>query len=82
MNRHDYYERFGDEPSYEEIQNERNRRRYVQLLHRFPDCRDPDHPGCPICNGADECDDPVDDDEGAELYCLSEDDLPTDDEEE
>lgn len=24
-------------------------RRYMAVLGRHPDCRDPDHPGCPAC---------------------------------
>ena len=27
----------------------RHARRYKKLLDRNPDCRDPDHPGCPSC---------------------------------
>ncbi len=67
-------------PSADEVAEWKNQKRYVQLLNRFPDCRDPDHPGCPVCNGADECDDPVDD--GDELYCSDDFDLETDEEEE
>jgi len=28
----------------------RHGRRYRQILNQFPDCRDPDHPGCELCN--------------------------------
>lgn len=45
-------------PSYDELEDERYDRqqeyaqaaRYERLLMRNPDCRDPDHPGCEICN--------------------------------
>lgn len=30
---------------------------YQQDLRRHPDCRDPDHPGCPTCNPIEEEDD-------------------------
>ncbi len=30
-------------------EEQRKRRIYMRKLHSHPDCRDPDHPGCPIC---------------------------------
>lgn len=43
------YDEF-DGPSNEEMEEYRNHKRYIQLLDRHPDCRDPDHPGCSACN--------------------------------
>ena len=55
-------------PSNDEIEeSSMSRKNYLSKLHRFPDCRDPGHPGCPICEGMDECDDEVDS-EGDELF--------------
>jgi len=31
----------------------RHARRYKKDLYQFPDCRDPDHPGCVHCNPED-----------------------------
>ncbi len=40
-----------DDSEAEEIKSEaRHRRRYRNLLANHPDCRDPDHPTCELCN--------------------------------
>lgn len=33
---------------------DRARRRYENALMRNPDCRDPDHPGCELCEENDD----------------------------
>lgn len=39
-----------DEYEIRDLQEAENRRKkYVKKLHAHPDCRDPDHPGCPFC---------------------------------
>lgn len=45
---------FLDEDEASELRAEdRARKYYNQALSRHPDCRDPDHPGCDICNDED-----------------------------
>lgn len=44
---------FRDEERQDAIDEDRAHRRYKQALSRHPDCRDPDHPGCDICNDED-----------------------------
>ncbi len=49
-----------DDPEVEELRAQsRFERRYQADLARHPDCRDPDHPGCPQCEDEDDIDDPT-----------------------
>lgn len=41
-----------DEPNDEPLTLKQ--RQYQQDLMRHPDCRDPDHPGCPVCDPEEE----------------------------
>lgn len=46
------------EADIEELQAEvRCERRYRRDYLAAPDCRDPDHPGCPLCEQDDDTDD-------------------------
>lgn len=39
-----------DEYEIRDQQEQQNhRRRYLNKLHAHPNCLDPDHPGCPLC---------------------------------
>lgn len=44
------YDDYNDDGEVEELRAQaRWQRRYNADLSRHPDCRDPDHPGCPRC---------------------------------
>ena len=42
------------EEYYFEYMEELSYKRYQQTLRRYPDCRDPDHPGCTNCEEEDD----------------------------
>jgi hypothetical protein len=47
-----------DEQELDEMRAEdQSLRRYFQRLFSHPDCRDPDHPGCPYCWPTEESED-------------------------
>lgn len=43
-----------DDDNYQEVMEDRWRRRQLSRLWANPDCRDPGHPGCSLCEETDE----------------------------
>jgi hypothetical protein len=53
--RSSFYDDDGPDYDLEDARQEaRFERRRQNLLMRYPDCRDPDHPGCECCEEGDE----------------------------
>lgn len=56
-----YFGDYADSDEYDDIaadlrQDDEANLQYERALIAHPDCNDPDHPGCSLCEGDDECD--------------------------